>query len=135
MKNLFSLLFLVLFASLYAQKDSAYYLSAEMPGYTNQLKPIVKGWKYQKGDDPKWAAVNFDDSKWKNIAPYIDLASFPEGTFEKIGWFRLWIEADTLLVDKTLALLLTQSGASEVFLDGKLIHSFGVIDQKDLSKE
>ncbi|MFL5753292.1 MAG: SpoIIE family protein phosphatase [Bacteroidia bacterium] len=134
MKKLIPLLLFSFALSLFGQKDSVFRLSADMPGYTNQLK-LIEGWKYQKGDDPKWADPGLDDSKWKYISSTLDNKAMESGAFENIGWFRLHIEADTQLVNKTLALLITQSGASEVYLDGKLIHSFGKINTKDPSME
>jgi hypothetical protein len=92
-------------------------------------------WKYQKGDNVNWAKPDFNDYTWKFIAPNLDFTTFPENTFETIGWFRIHIDVDTALVDKTLALMITQSGASEIYLDGKLIHSFGKINTIDVSKE
>ncbi len=126
--------FLFLSVVLIAQNDSVFYLDAKIPDYINQVKPL-HGWNYHKGDDIKWADPLLDDSKWQHLSSNFNLSKIPENTFENIGWFRLHIIVDTLLVDKTLALLLTQSGASEVYLDGKLLYSFGKIDTKNPDKE
>jgi len=31
----------------------------------------LKNWKFQKGNDPAWAATAFDDSRWASIPIYI----------------------------------------------------------------
>jgi serine phosphatase RsbU (regulator of sigma subunit) len=97
--------------------------------------PIETSWKYHKGDDIRWADPLFNDREWIYVNPSLDMQILPEGTFEGIGWFRLHILVDTLLLDKTLALIMTQGGASEVYLDGKLIHKFGIINAKKPEKE
>ncbi|HLC82741.1 MAG TPA: hypothetical protein VJI69_02855, partial [Bacteroidia bacterium] len=137
-KILFSFFLLFQFVAL-AQTDSYFHFDS-LPGeqeYTvNEPSiPVKTNWKYHKGDNMQWADSSFDDSSWKFIAPNLNLDSIATGTFETIGWFRIHIIVDTTLLNKTLALLITQSGASEVYLDGKLIHSFGKIDQKNLGNE
>lgn len=34
---------------------------------------LNKGWKYHSGDNPEWANPNFNDTKWDNINPDIDI--------------------------------------------------------------
>ncbi len=97
--------------------------------------PILANWKYHKGDNIHWADSAFDDRSWIFVAPELNFDSIPENTFENIGWFRLQIIIDTSLVNKTLALLITHSGASEIYLDGKLIYSFGKIDRRNTANE
>jgi serine phosphatase RsbU (regulator of sigma subunit) len=131
-----ALLVIFFFSSLafIAQNDSVFHLSAKFPDFINQVKSL-HGWKYHKGDDVKWADASLDDSKWQGLSSSFNLSKIPENTFENIGWFRIHIEVDTLLVDKTLGLLLTQSGASEIYLDGKFLYSFGKINTKDPTNE
>lgn len=123
----------------FGQTDSFFHLDSlpKTKDYTvnDPGVPILTSWKYQKGDNMHWADSNFDDTSWKFLAPELNFDSMPAGTFENIGWFRLHIIVDTLLVDKTLALLITHSGASEIYLDGKLIHKFGKIDSKNIENE
>lgn len=44
-----------------------------------------------------------------------------------IGWFRLQIAIDSLLVQQSLALLVWQTGATEVYINGKRYQTFGSI--------
>ena len=141
MKKVFNfLLFFLLCLNSFSQTDFVFVIDSfpatdtvsyrELPAV--QLK---KFWKYHKGDDMKWADSSFDDSKWDTINPSLDFKKMPEGTFENIGWFRLHLEVDTQLVNQTLGLMITQAGASEIYLDGKLLHAFGTIDRKNLENE
>ena len=103
--------------------------------YTNPGLPLDKNWLYKKGDDSLWAKSDFDDSKWDTASTSLDLSELPAKTFEGIGWFRIHLSVDSSLLNKTLALMILQWGASEIYLDGKLIHTFGKINPKNSSKE
>ncbi|QMU31607.1 GHKL domain-containing protein [Adhaeribacter radiodurans] len=88
---------------------------------------LDKGWKYHPGDNPDWAKLEYDDSKWKSINPTLDIHDlFPQIPRSGIGWFRLHLLVDSTL-NNQLAMMIYQSGASEIYLNGKLIHRFGVI--------
>ena len=83
-------------------------------------------WHYIVGDNPKWAKPEFDDSAWQvdslNGIPYSS-KQIPEGS---IIWMRIRIKNDSSF-SQPLVMRLYQSGASEIYLDGKLIHRFGVV--------
>ncbi len=85
---------------------------------------LNKHWNYHKGDKPEWARYDFDDSNWDILSPSLNLDSVPPNTFEGICWFRLLFRADSTL-HKPLALIISQSGASEVYIDGQLIGKLG----------
>lgn len=44
-----------------------------------------------------------------------------------LGWFGLWVRADTGLVNRKLFISLNHDGASELFLDGKPIGGYGKV--------
>ena len=50
---------------------------------------------------------------------------YPRGTWNGAGWFRQVIEVDTLLFNKPVAFQVTQKGASEIYLNGKLVYRLG----------
>src|SRR5215210_1706606 len=87
---------------------------------------LDKGWKFQVGDDPAYANAHHDDKGWKTINPALDIYDLPEIPKSGIVWFRLRLLINASL-DRQLALIIQQSGASEIYLDGQLIHRFGVI--------
>ena len=87
---------------------------------------LDKGWKYQARDNPAYADPNFVDNNWQTIDPTKDIFDIPQLWKTKIGWFRLHFTVDTSVIHQ-LTLMIQQSGASEMYLDGKLIHSFGVV--------
>ncbi|MCW3103016.1 MAG: hypothetical protein JWO09_1456 [Bacteroidetes bacterium] len=134
MRRTACLLFLLLLSVFsYGQSDSLFHLDSlpapEQNGSYNEPGILLNTcWKYHKGDDLHWADPAFNDMGWIYANPSLDLAVLPENTFEGIAWMRLHLAADSSLLDQTLALMMTHSGASEIYLDGRLIHSFGKID-------
>jgi serine phosphatase RsbU (regulator of sigma subunit) len=89
-------------------------------------------WKYNAGDDTAWAQTGFNDNAWKSsFTKTIDLS---KNNFNGIIWFRLHVSVPPNLRHKPLAIVLGQNGASEFYVDGKFIHSFGHPD-KEKSKE
>ncbi|HPH92030.1 MAG TPA: ATP-binding protein [Ferruginibacter sp.] len=116
--------------ALFAQKpDTAKLLTAgktsqavETKGWVN---PILN-WQYKVGDNPAWATPGFDAADWQvaslNEIPY-GSTDIPDGS---IVWMRMRIKNDSSFV-QPLVMRLHQTGASEMYLDGKLIHRFGVV--------
>jgi len=98
--------------------------------YPNELK---ENWKYSAGDDSLMASIHYDDSHWIPASPRFDLSADSTPAFKGLGWFRLHFIADTSVTRIPLAIALTHYGASEIFLDGKKLNSFGVIKNADSS--
>lgn len=98
--------------------------------YSDQEKNIVElngSWRFAIGDNPEWAKPQFDDQKW-------DTAYFPFTIKELIPfkyngnvWFRSTFVITQEFVSKSLSFIVNQYGASEIYIDGKLIHQFGKV--------
>src|SRR6185295_15418961 len=78
--------------------------------------------KYKEGDDSTWAKPNFDDSNWDTTK-----ADDPDKAFQGILWIRFHLQVDSDLVNVPLALRIVQSGASEIFIDGKKVKAYGKV--------
>jgi serine phosphatase RsbU (regulator of sigma subunit) len=134
MRKIVCFLFFLAFSVFsYGQNDSLFHLdslpaSGHEGNYTDPGVSIRTSWKYHKGDNMQWAGAAFNDKDWTFTDPSLDLDSLPAKTFEGIGWFRIKLRADTTLLDQTLALMVSQSGASEIYVDGRLIQGFGKIN-------
>ncbi len=90
---------------------------------------LSENWRYQKGDNMAWANPDFDDSSWEEFSAYN--LNMPDGEKAianrgEIVWFRKRIKADSSL-SKAIVLNIHQEGASEIYLDGKLIHQLGKV--------
>ena len=95
----------------------------------NKWVTLNKDWRYQKGDNKEWANPAFIDSSWKQLSFYN--LNMPDGKHAianrgEIVWFRKQIKADSTL-NKAIVLNIYQLGASEIYLDGKLIHQLGKV--------
>ncbi len=89
------------------------------------------GWAYRFGDDPAWAGRDYDDSAWPtsgfDAATLAPEKSPPGERWAGRAWFRLRLDVDEQLAGLPLALRMEHWGASEVYVDGVLVKSFGVI--------
>ena len=124
----FYFIFLLLLLSVdacLAQNSSIYVF------HLDQLPPdgvlLDKGWKFQAGDNPEYSKPGFDDQYWKSINPTKDIRDIPELWKTNIGWFRLHFIIDTSINQQAITVLVEQTGASEIFLNGQLIQKFGTI--------
>jgi signal transduction histidine kinase len=88
---------------------------------------LNNGWKFHEGDNPNWAKPQYNDSAWSYINPLLPLYKLPQLKQPGIGWFRLKLQLDSSLYNKTIAVVLTFAGAAELYLDGKLIYRFGKV--------
>lgn len=89
---------------------------------------ISDTWKFKPGDNITWASPVLDDTGWENTSTYLGTSELSFIDWEGIGWFRLHLKVDSTLVDYPLALLIEQHhGASEIYLDGKLLYSLGEV--------
>lgn len=121
-----SIIILLLFSShLFAQKTNVFRIdSIPQKGIL-----LDKNWKWHTGDNPDFAKADFDDSSWKAIDPTNDIMSLPQISKNgDISWLRLTLVVDSILKDQ-LVMMIQQSGASEIYLNGKKIHSFGVLSK------
>jgi serine phosphatase RsbU (regulator of sigma subunit) len=119
---------LLLTTSLSAQSEASFTLTADSLQNGKSVELSKLDWKYQPGDDPRFADTQFDDHSWETLqGTAITLAHIPQGGWRGIGWFRLRLRVDTALANLPLALVMAHYGASEVYLDGKLAQRFGVV--------
>ena len=92
---------------------------------------VLKGWKYQTGDDPSWSRPELDDTSWERLSTaWLETESpeeMPAGGWTGIGWFRLRLRRSPDLEGRILGLRLRQFGASEIYLDGELLRSHGKV--------
>jgi serine phosphatase RsbU (regulator of sigma subunit) len=100
-------------------------IDLENPFRTIYLNEV---WKFQLGDDVAWANPEFDDYLWDDVSTLLGPNQLPLIEWSGIGWFRLTLDVNEDLLGKSLAIdVATQSGASEIYLNGQLIYTFGTV--------
>jgi len=88
---------------------------------------LNSNWKYHPGDDPSWANPGLNDTDWESYGPEVQYDQLPKSGWQGIGWFRLHVQVDSALWNRSLAIFISQRGASEVFVDGQLTYTFGKV--------
>jgi two-component system, NtrC family, sensor kinase len=86
----------------------------------------LDSWKYHEGDNPDWAAKDYDDSHWQ-IIPTHEPLNGGNVQYSNSFWLRYAIETDRLNEDSLFALLITQFGASEIYVNGRLLKQLGKV--------
>ena len=90
---------------------------------------LDKGWKFHIGDNSEWAKPNFNDEAWQSINPTLNVhQSLPQIPASGISWFRIRLLVSNEMQKKQLALIIQQSGASQIYLNGLLIQQFGSLN-------
>ena len=134
------LLILLCAPSIHAQENGTLFLSKETLNtflypfvveqpYIEHYHPewfSTNNWKYHPGDDVRWKETTFNDSNWILFRTDFNLDSVSKGEWQGIGWFRLKLVIDSSLYNQSLALVMAHFGASEIYLDGKLINQYGL---------
>ena len=121
---------LATFIPLHAQEVPPLVLTAESLANGKQIVLDKLPWKYQAGDDLNWADPKFDDSGWKTLEQtVIKPEDFPTGEWNGRAWLRLHFNVDEAIKDSTFALITKQTGASDIYLDGKQIAKMGAITE------
>ena len=89
---------------------------------------LERGWRYHPGDDAAWADPALDDAAWEQLeSPEMPADEPPASGWPGIGWFRLRLDVAPDAVGIPISLGLFHLGASEVYLDGRLVSRFGVV--------
>ncbi len=130
-KLLFIFLLLFIAPEILPQANGTLFLSQkkinEGKGDVHGTLNISSGWKFHQGDNAVWKLPSYNDSAWQTKRTMIYEDSLTRAENTGICWFRLKIVTDSSLFNKDIALLIRQHGASEVFLDGKLIKEIGKV--------
>lgn len=111
---------------LYGQDDGAFALTADSlrDGQGAELHRLQ--WRYHAADEAAWADPHFDDGSWEVLnGTRITAREQPRSGWRGIGWFRLRLQVDSQLAGEPLGFEFWNLGASELYVDGKLVKQFG----------
>jgi signal transduction histidine kinase/CheY-like chemotaxis protein len=103
------------------------------PAYFSESFPLVGTWRYHAGDNQEWADPRYDDSEWGLASTWVDPnrteanSNYSAPDYPGIGWFRLDLRVDSSLHQIPLGLVVWRGAATEVYLDGELVHSVGQV--------
>ncbi|MFI5160216.1 MAG: ATP-binding protein [Sphingobacteriales bacterium] len=117
---LFGLLLLFFIPKTFAQTGQAFHLDKLSKNDT-----LLSGWVFHPGDNGQWAYPTYDDRKWKPVDPRQDVYHFEDLKNAGILWLRIHVDVDSSLAGKILAVRIAQYTASEIYLNGKVIATYG----------
>ena len=128
--RLFVLLLVASPVNFQAQENEIFTVTADALQDGKTVDLTKAGWKYQAGDLEEWADPQFDDSAWDKLeATSVKIDSLPPSGWNGRAWFRLRLKVEESIADRTFALVGRQIGASEIYLDGRLLTRFGEISE------
>ncbi len=120
----FSLLFVfcLLTLPIYAQRDINHFNAPLLNGIA-----LDSGWMWTPTSSTVLPDTNDKSTSWQSINPRKDLYELVQIRHAEMGWLVNTLHIDSSLALKPLGLVLFQTGALEIYLNGELIHRIGVI--------
>ncbi len=112
--------------------DTVYFFADSIKENSISLDNV---WRYHLGDDTLWASPGFNDSEWDTLRTNINLDDIPEKTWKGNGWFRKFFVIDSSLINKPIGLSINHFGASQIYLNGKIVKEFGKIGLSEDEEE
>src|SRR6202021_753822 len=98
-------------------------------------------WRFQAGDDPRWADAGYDDSTWPTLALRKAITEQGFDPYTGYGWYRLRLSPEQLAQFKTLPgnpqldLMVSSDSVGQlgVYLNGDYTgHTEGMTDRPDM---
>ena len=107
-------------------QDSTIHLSTRLFDQL-QVMPLysLDGWRFQEGNNPHWANPDINTLGWKKMKPVQVSKSMADKNGKVEGWFRIKIFLDSSFENMPLYLSFFEWAALDVYVDGKLIKSYG----------
>ncbi len=122
-KYILVLLVFINFAG-YAQATKQYVNFISIDSLPNLL---TEKWYYSDVDSDSCALLGYKDSDWQLVRSDLIFYKAPPNCFQKPLWLRYHFVIDSTLTKIPLAFSVKHFGASEIYLDGKLLKNYGVI--------
>jgi len=107
------------------QNESGFIIKAGDAHASNN--PLPKLWKFKAGDDSAWIKKDYVDTDWEDVRPALHLDSADSKSFKGIGWFRVHFKSKEKYSSGVVALEIEHYGASEFYLDEKLVYYCGEV--------
>ncbi len=102
----------------------------------NDPVPLNKySWKFLPNADTinkaEYLSLQYNDSAWTRLPSSLFNLNTFKGTWSGSGWYRLLIRIDTSLHNRPLGFWVDHRGASEIYLDGRLIGQYGIVSSDE----
>lgn len=88
---------------------------------------LEENWLFHIGDDSTWANPDYNDSDWITVDSRLKRQDYKELDYNGLAWLRLHLQLDSSLMHQPMAIMVRQQGASEIYVNGKLLTSYGTV--------
>lgn len=112
--------FLILFATALAASGQSFDIQKDRVG----LVELDGVWRFQTGDDPRFAQPDFDDSSWQLLKSNQTWAAQGYRAFSGVAWYRFELNFPERIGDPAL-LLAPFANNEQVYANGRLIGESG----------
>jgi adenylate cyclase len=128
MKKIFLLLLLLFPLLLQAQEIPGEKVVLVTKDRLTRRMVIDGNWKFHSGDNIAWANPLYNDSAWTDTRSTMDLDKDEDKKlgFKGQAWFRKRFFSDSTMLETPLAIETELDGATEIYVDGKMIKQYGV---------
>jgi Stage II sporulation protein E (SpoIIE) len=97
-----------------------------LPGLDSGPAPINGPWQFHTGDNPIWAAPDFDDSAWEPIQVNQTWEAQGHTGYTGYAWYRRHLDLGSLPSGFNLALMLSRpEDVAAVYWNGRFVGSLG----------
>jgi signal transduction histidine kinase len=86
---------------------------------------LDKEWMFYSDDNGDYGRVDYNPKDGVPVNPTLLLDQLPVVKRSGIGWFRLKLQVDFSLRNKTVGITLSMLGAAEIYLNGERVYQFG----------
>jgi Stage II sporulation protein E (SpoIIE) len=113
-------------------------VATPMPAGMHGIIQLDGPWRFQIGDDPRWADPTFDDSSWPTVTLGKTLADQGFESYAGYGWYRLRVQPQQFHLggpDSPIHLLVTghSVGQLAVYINGAEVgHTCGMTDKPSM---
>jgi sensor histidine kinase YesM len=107
-------------------QDTPVIISARMFDVEQKIVlSAMSGWLFREGNDPAWANKELNTSDWKKLKPAELSTKLADKSGRVEGWFRFSFKLEKDFMNIPLFIGRGGWAATEVFIDGKFLASFG----------
>ena len=92
-------------------------------------------WYFKKGNSISEKYINADTSNWQKFKPIDINEKMADNNGRREGWFKTFIRVDSSMMYNPIYFKFGLFGAGELYIDGKLIHTYGVAGKDKASYE
>lgn len=117
--------FLSFCLSVYGQDNVTVLSKDDFESHQSIFLAEKDNWYFKQGHDAEWANPNMDLSNWQQLKLSEISKDFENESGRIEGWFKTKLKLDKSLANIPLGLTRTLWAATDVYINGELLYSFG----------